>query len=144
MANVHKDFHGCFSFGLKFLTANYGRDETEAYLRRTACHVYAPLIEALRLRGLPALQDHWNNIMTLEDAEFDLHFENDDTLALEVRKCPAIHHMREFKYDVCDGFCESTRIVNDEICAQAGYVAETEYDQAAGRCVQRFRKGGAE
>ena len=59
MANVHKDFHGCFSFGLKFLLDNYGPEEMEEYLRRLARTVYAPLIESVGDRGLPALQDHW-------------------------------------------------------------------------------------
>jgi hypothetical protein len=137
MPNVHKDFHGCLSYGLEFLAENYGREEMEAYLRRVARSVYAPLIESVRLNGLSALEDHWRNIMTLEGAEFDIRLV-DDTLVLEVRKCPAIHHMRARGYRICDQFCESTRVVNDEICRHAGYLAEVEYDQEAGRCVQRF------
>lgn len=140
MANVHKDFHGCFSFGLKFLLDNYGEAEMEAYLRRLARNAYAPLIDALRLRGLPALQDHWQNIMTLEGAEFDLRFTNDDTLVLEVKQCPAIAHMRARGYEVCPRFCEATRIVNDEVCRRAGYSAEVEYDRENASCTQRFRK----
>ncbi len=143
MPNIHKDFHGCFSFGLKFLLENYGEAEVEAYLRRLARNAYAPLIEALRLRGLPALHDHWQHIMTLEAADFDLRFANDDTLVLEVRECPAIAHMRARGYTICSHFCEATRIVNDEICRQAGCSAEVEYDQERASCVQRFRKGAA-
>ncbi|MCX6376031.1 MAG: hypothetical protein NTU88_08395 [Armatimonadetes bacterium] len=139
MANVHKDFHGCLSFGLRFLEENFGPAELEEYLRRLARNVYAPLIESLRLRGLPALHDHWNSIMSLEDADFDLRSTN-DVLVLEVRKCPAIHHMKERGYKIAAHFCESTRIVNDEICRQAGYSASVEYDQENGCCVQKFRK----
>jgi len=139
MPNVHKDFHGCFSFGLKFLLDNYGPAEMEEYFRRMASNVYRPLIESIRLRGLPALQDHWQNIMTLEEADFDIGFTNDDTLVLEVRKCPAIAHMRSHGYEVCSRFCEVTRIVNDEICRQSGCVSEVEYDQENAHCVQRFR-----
>jgi hypothetical protein len=123
LANVHKDFHGCLSFGLKFLEQNFGPSELEEYLRRLARNVYAPLIESLRLRGLPALHDL-----------------SDDLLVLEVRTCPAIHHMKERGYKIAEHFCESTRIVNDEICRQAGYSASVEYDQESGRCVQKFRK----
>lgn len=139
VANVHKDFHGCMSFGLKFLLENYGPAEVEEYLRRAARNVYAPLIESLRSEGLPALKDHWQRIMALEDADFDLRLA-DDALVLEVKKCPAIRHMRAHGYSVSENFCESTRIVNDEICRQAGYAASTEYDQDNGRCIQRFWK----
>ena len=127
------------SFGLGFLERNFGPDEMEEYLRRLARNAYAPLIESLRIRGLPALRDHWNNIMSLEDADFSLRF-TDDVLVLEVRRCPAIHHMKERGYRIAERFCESTRIVNDEICRLAGYSCSTEYDQANGRCIQRFRK----
>ena len=140
MANVHKDFHGCLSYGLKFLAENYGRVEVEEYLRRVARNVYGPLIESLRVRGLPALRDHWNNLMTLEAADFELCMESDNVLVLEVKRCPAIHHMREHGYHIYDQFCESTRIINDEVCRAAGYACSTEYDQETGRCIQRFRK----
>jgi len=128
------------SFGLSFLEREFGIGELEEYLRRLARNVYAPLIESLRLRGLPALEDHWNNIMSLEEADFSLSFTNDDVLVLEVRACPAIRHMKERGYRIADHFCESTRIVNDEICRLAGYSCSTEYDQSNGRCIQRFRK----
>jgi len=140
MANVHKDFHGCFSFGLKFLLDNYGPEEMEEYLRRLARTVYAPLIESVRTRGLQALEDHWRHIMSLEDVDFEIHFTDDGTLVLDVKKCPAISHMRARGYEVCARFCEATRIVNDEICRRAGYVSEVEYDQENACCTQRFRK----
>ena len=140
MLNVHKDFHGCFSFGLKFLLDNYGEGEMEEYLLRLARNAYAPLIESLRLRGLPALQDYWQNIMSLEEADFDLRFANDDILVLEVRACPAIAHMWEQGYDVCRRFCEATRVVNGEICRRAGYASEVDYDQEDASCVQRFMR----
>jgi hypothetical protein len=140
LASVHKDFHGCFSFGLEFLEQNYGLAEMEEFLRRMARNMYAPLIESLRLRGLPALQDHWQRIMSMEEADFDLHFTNDDVLVLEVKQCPAIHHMKAHGYAIAGHFCEHTRIVNDEVCRQAGYACSTEYDQQNGRCVQLFWK----
>jgi len=137
MANAHKDFHGCLSFGLKFLAENYGPAEVEAYLRRVARTVYAPLIESMKLNGLAALCEHWQNVLTLEDADFHLHLD-EHVLILEVNACPAITHMESHGYEVAPNFCESTRIVNDEICRRAGYRASTEYDQALGRCIQRF------
>lgn len=137
MANIHKDFHGCLSFGLKFLAENYGRSEVEAYLRRVARNVYGPLIESLKAEGLPALYEHWSKIMTLEEADFHLHLD-DGVLILEVSKCPAIQHMREHNYEIAPNFCEATRVINHEICRRAGFRSSVEYDQAHGRCTQRF------
>ncbi len=139
MANLHKDFHGCFSYGLIFLEDEFGFTEVEEYLRRIACNVYAPLIEALRTQGLSALKEHWEKIMTIEEADFDLWFE-DDVLVLQVRKCPALHHIRERGYEEYERFCETTRIINEEICRQAGYKATLQYNQKQGTCTQRFQK----
>jgi hypothetical protein len=139
LANVHKDFHGALSYGLSFLQERFGPDGARAFLEGLASTVYRPLVEDLQARGLPALRDHWQRIFDLEggDAEMQL---TEDELVLRVHRCPAIAHMREHGYPVADNFCEHTRIVNDAICRAAGYEADLEYDQEAGRCVQRFRR----
>lgn len=137
--NVHKDFHGAMSYGLIFLEEQYGLDGMREYLARAGEAMYRDLIADLKARGLPALEEHWRRIFTQEDGEFDLRMEG-DTLVLDVKKCPAIHHMKEHNYRIAPHFCEHTRVVNDAICRAAGYEATVEYDQDAGRCVQRFRR----
>jgi len=142
MANVHKDFHGALSFGIQFLDDQYGMAGLEEFFARAAKAVYAQLIENLRERGLEALKEHWDTVFGLEDGDFETRYE-DGVLVLDVRTCPAVHHMRANNYRVADHFCEHTRIVNEAICAGAGYACSVEYDQEAGRCVQRFWRAGA-
>ena len=136
---VHKDFHGAMSYGIQFLTERYGWPEAEAYLRQMARAVYKPLIAKLKARGLPALREHWRRIFTLEGGVFTLSRKG-PILELRVKRCPAVHHMKQFHYAIADRFCESTRIVNEEICKAAGYESSVEYDQGKGKCVQRFWK----
>jgi hypothetical protein len=57
---------------------------------------------------------------------------------LRVKRCPAITHMREQGYAIAAHHCEHTRIVNEAVCALAGYESSVDYDQCAGSCVQRF------
>ena len=140
MANVHKDFHGAMSNGLQFIEDNYGREGLDDFLSRLAGSVYRPLVEALRVRGLDALREHWQMIFELEEGDFEMCIE-DAALVLRVHRCPAIRHMKERGYSIADHFCEHTRIVNDAVCRAAGYQSSIEYDQAAGSCVQRFWKG---
>jgi hypothetical protein len=143
MANVHKDFHGALSFGVQYLHENYGEQAMYDYLRSMARAVYKPLIEELKQDGLCALAAHWARIFTLEEGRFDLSFDA-DRLVLKVHECPAIHHMRAHEYRVADKFCETTRVVNEEICHAAGYECSTDYDQQDGSCVQVFWKSAAE
>ncbi|MFP4502891.1 MAG: hypothetical protein ACLFTT_18000 [Candidatus Hydrogenedentota bacterium] len=139
MANVHKDFHGALSYGLAFLEEKYGAEARTQFLARLADTVYKPLADDLRVRGVVALREHWARIFELEGGAIEMH-EDGDTLVLHVHRCPAITHMQEQGYRIADHFCEHTRIVNEAVCRAAGYEATVDYDQAAGRCVQRFRR----
>jgi len=139
MANVHKDFHGCLSYALRFLEKELGWEGVDEFLRRVARTVYSPLVEALKRDGLIALELHWRRIMEIENANFEIRHEQ-NTLVLVVRRCPAIHHLRMRGYAVYDKFCETTRIINEEICRNAGYVSSINYDQESGSCTQRFWK----
>jgi len=138
MANVHKDFHGSMSYGIQYLYEKYGEKELVEYLKQLAHTVYSPLIEALKMRGLPALYEHWDYIFTIEDADFEIGYEENDVLFLKVRKCPAIYHMRENNYQVAEKYCEHCRTINEEICHSAGYECSIEYDQDKGSCIQKF------
>ncbi|HEO69857.1 MAG TPA: hypothetical protein ENN80_01240 [Candidatus Hydrogenedentes bacterium] len=138
---VHKDFHGALSFGLEFLEEQYGLDGMRAFLEGLAHTVYAPLVADLRERGLDALEEHWRAVFTIEGGDFELAMEG-DVLILNVRRCPAIAHMREHRYAIAPHFCEHTRFVNDAICRAAGYASSVECDPEAGACVQKFWKDG--
>lgn len=139
MANVHKDFHGALSYGFQFLESEYGMPGMEAFLSGLAATVYKPLADDLRAHGLPALVEHWTRIFELEEGACRMAVE-DDVLVMTVTRCPAIAHMREHKYAIAPHFCEHTRIVNEAVCRAAGYASSVDYDQDAGRCVQRFWK----
>lgn len=137
MANVHKDFHGALSFGLQFIEDRYGSEGVREFLAGLADTVYKPLADALRQQGLSALREHWETVFGVEGGEIAIQIEGDQ-LVLRVLRCPAITHMKQQGYRIADHYCEHTRIVNEAVCAAAGYASSVEYDQSASRCVQRF------
>jgi len=140
MANIHKDFHGSMSYGIQYLYEKYGEEEMVRYLKQVAKNVYAFLTEGLKMRGLPVLETHWDYIFTIEGADFDIDYEENDQLILNVKRCPAIHHMQERGYKIAEKYCEHCRIVNEEICHPAGYDCSVEYNQKKGSCIQKFWK----
>jgi hypothetical protein len=137
MPNVHKDFHGALSYGIRYLAERYGEDKMRAFLSGLGGTVYKPLADAIRERGLDAMRDHLEEVFTAEGGEFEFATE-DETLVFHVHRCPAIHHMKEHGYDIAPHFCEHTRIVNEAICGNAGCGCSVDYDQEAGTCVQKF------
>ena len=138
-SGVHKDFHGILSYCIQHIYEKYGEQEMVECLRQVARNVYGPLTKALRKDGLSALERHWRNIFTIEEADFELYYE-DDMLVLNIRKCPAIGHMKSRGYKIFKEYCEHTRIANEEICRLAGYACSVAYNQERGCCLQRFWK----
>lgn len=141
MVNIHKDFHGAFSICLDYLKDNFGQEVMQNYLRRMAKNVYHPLIEKLKRKGLKVLEEHWREIFDLENGKYSISY-RDNKLILKVKKCPAVSHILKMRYKLSDSFCESTRIVNETICEEAGYRCSLELGNKKGTCEQRFWKKG--
>lgn len=134
---LHKDFHGALCYSIKYLDDNYGPEATKEYLQQTGKAVYSPLIKKLREEGLSALEEHWRSIFTLEGGEFTLAYEG-ETLVLTVAKCPAILHLISTNQFFTEQYCETTVVVNETICKEAGYRCSCEYEPGKGKCVQKF------
>lgn len=137
---IHKDFHGLLSYGLRYLEENYGRKALDDYLVQVADNVYGGLSKRIKKQGLKALKKHLKRIFDLEEAKYKIY--NDGRrLLLEVRRCPALDHIRRKGYPVMKRFCECDGIVTKEICKNAGIEFKIKYDQKIGSCIQEFWKG---
>lgn len=139
MKYLHKDFHGSLSCGFSYVTEKYGVEGFQEYCKEVARNVYSSLSEKIKESGLKALEEHWNNIFTLEEGNFALYYEG-PVLVLEVKECPAIAHMKKRGYKIAENFCEHTKLVNEELCRIAGYHSSCDYNQEKGTCIQRFWK----
>lgn len=137
---LHKDFHGALSEGIEYLHRHYGPEAVREYLRQFATAFYAPLNRAIKERGLGALKEHVEKIYGLEGGKIHIQF-TDAEMTVSVEACPAVAHMRKEGYPVAELFYETTKTVNETICAGTGFTAElVEYDHRTGRSVQRFSK----
>jgi hypothetical protein len=136
---LHKDFHGALCYGIKYLDDHYGAKATSEYLRQVGRSYFAPLSQQLRAGGLAALEKHWNAVFTKEGGRFTLERQG-EVLVLTVHECPAIAHLKKINQLFTPRYCETTVVVNETICSEAGYACSTDYEPGAGRCVQKFWK----
>lgn len=135
---LHRDFHGALSAGIEYLHANHGEEAVRDYLWQFARSYYRPLTEALRQRGLVALEEHFRALYALEGGEVRIGG-SEDELRIEVDACPAVAHMRRRGYPVARLFGETTRTVNRAICHDTPFDAELlHYDDQTGGGIQRF------
>ena len=137
-AYLHKDFHGALSCGLDYLESHYGAEAVREYLRDFVRAYYAPLRDALRRDGLPALRQHFEHLYRVEGGEVEFALSADE-LVIRVAACPAVTHMRRQGYPVARSFLETTRTVNEALCEDSPFAAElVAYAPETGRSVQRF------
>ncbi len=139
-AYLHKDFHGALSTGLIYLEQRYGPDAVREYLWQFATTFYAPLTEDIKQRGLVALKEHFERIYELEGGEFTIMMSADE-MTMQVEACPAVMHIRKIGQAVAPLFFETTRTVNEAICAGTPFAAElVTYDDETGRSMVRFAR----
>jgi hypothetical protein len=136
---LHKDFHGALCYAIAYLDKTYGPEATTEYLQQVGRSFYAPLSTKLKKQGLSVLEQHYRDIFTKEGGKFSLSYDN-GTLVLTVDECPAIAHLKKRNHFFTERFCETTVVVNQTICTQAGYRCSCKYQPGAGRCVQKFWK----
>lgn len=134
---LHKDFHGSLCYAIKYLDETYGEQVTEDYLKQVAKTYYAPLTDRLKKEGLSALEKHWKEIFGVEGGKFSIEYKS-QKLVLTVDECPAIAHMKRKGLLFTQRYCQTTVVVNETICAEAGYRCSCEYEPGAGKCVQKF------
>jgi len=135
---LHRDFHGALSAGIEHLHQAYGEQAVREYLWQFARAFYAPLTEALRRRGLVALEEHFRKVYALEGGEVRFT-RSDDELRIEVDACPAVAHLRSRGYPVARLFRETSATVDRAICHDTPFAAELlAYDEQTGRSIQRF------
>ena len=136
---LHKDFHGALCYAIKYIDDTFGREATSEYLQQVAKSYYRPLIDKLKKQGLTALERHWKDIFTKEGGQFTLTYD-DSTLTLTVTQCPAVTHITKTGQLFTDRYCQTTVIINETICDEAGFACSCNYEPGKGRCVQKFWK----
>ena len=142
-AYLHKDFHGALSTALFYLAETYGAEAVREYLRQFAAAFYVELTQEVKERGLVALQEHFERIYRLEGGSLSIQ-RTEDEMLMQVEACPAVTHMREIGHPVSPLFSETTRTVNETICAGTPFTAELlAYDLETGRSMVRFARRAA-
>jgi hypothetical protein len=134
----HMDFHGAMSTGIAWIEEQYGAEAVREYVRQFARQFYASVTKDIRANGLGALRRHLHLLYTREGGRVRMETTGDELL-LEVRRNPAVSHMREHGYEVAPLFYETSRTLFETLCEDTPYAVEwLGWDQETGRCSARF------
>jgi hypothetical protein len=136
---LHKDFHGVLCYAIKYLDEYFGPESTEEYLKQVGNTYFSLLSDQLTKNGLPVIEKHFRDVF--KKGKGNASFEYDkDILKIIVHSCPAITHLKKSKQLFTERFCESTVVVNEVICNNAGFRSSCVYQPGRGACIQKFWK----
>jgi hypothetical protein len=136
------DFYFAINATFRFVHAQRGREGWVRYLREMAVEYFAPVNTLWREGGLPAVAGYWRAFFAAEpDAKVDVR-EEDNGVTVEVRQCPAIHHLRRHAREIVPYFCHHCYHLNNARAEAAGFCMRL--SGGNGQCRQTFSRAEAE
>lgn len=137
----HADFYFAVNATFRFIQRHRGEPALQQYWRDLGSSYYRPVAERWRAQGFAGVADYWRAFFQAEPgAEVEVAA-SDDEVRLEVKRCPAIHHLRAHDREIVPNFCQHCWFVNEAIATQAGMTARV--CGGNGACTQRFIKQAA-
>lgn len=100
------DFYFGINATFRYLVLKYGRPGWVTYLADLGRSYYAPVNAQWRDGGLPAVANYWRAFFAAEPgAEVEVE-EQADRVEITVKRCPAIHHLREQGRQIVPFYCQ--------------------------------------
>lgn len=130
------DFYLCVNATFRFIRRRLGPEGLLRYWRELGAQYYRPVTELWREGGLPAVARYWRDFFDAEPGSEVEVSSSADEVVVEVRRCPAIAHLRAGDRVIESEFCQQCYYVNEEIASGAGLTVRVE--GGAGQCTQRF------
>ena len=136
----HRDFHSSMNMGIEYLGANYGEASVREYLTGYTDSVYHREIEAIREKGLEAIEDKIHDTYEKEHALDALRMKRTkDWLEVSILYCPAVKHLRETGREVTRWYPMTTTVVMERFAEACGARFEMEsYNEETGAARYRF------
>lgn len=138
----HRDFHSSMNMGIEYVGENYGIEAVREYLTTYTNHVYGPVIEALKEKGLVALEEKIRDTYHKEKADDALTVERtEDSMTVTIAYCPAVRHLHATGRVVSKWYRYTTEVVMEVLAAHAGlHFTMNSYDEQTGAAVYTFKK----
>lgn len=132
----HTDFYFAINATFRFLLARFGVEKLRDYWGDLGRGYFQPVSGQWQQRGLPGVAAYWRTFFAAEPGAHVEVVEMADEVRLEVRRCPAIAHLRESGREIVPCFCQHCYFVSEAIAEPAALTVRIRGGN--GSCVQRF------
>ena len=135
------DFYAAINATFRFIERRFGMEGLRRYWVDLGRAYYAPVSLRWKQQGLVGVAEYWRAFFAAEPAaEVTVHA-TENEVAVEVRKCPAIHYLRQHQREIVPHFCQHCYFVSQAAGETAG--VEVRVTGGNGACMQRFAKRGS-
>lgn len=136
------DFYFAINATFRFIHQQLGLEGLRRYWTDLGTRYFAPVSERWRQEGLCGVAAYWRAFFAAEPgAEVEVH-EAADHVALEVKVCPAIKHLRTHQRELVPCFCQHCYFISEAMARPAGLTVRIEGGN--GSCRQTFGPRGAD
>ena len=130
------DFYFVIQATFAFVQARLGEDGLRRYWAAHGREYMRPVWERWRDGGLPAVATYWRAFFAAEPgADVEVR-EEEGRVVLEVKRCPALAHLKAHRREILPVFCQHCYFVSDAAAERAGLAARV--CGGDGACVQTF------
>ncbi len=138
----HADFYYAINATFRFVLTRSGIGKLREYWGELGAGYFKPVSDQWTQCGLAGVADYWRAFFQAEPgAEVEVQ-ELADEVRLEVKRCPAIHHLRENGREIVPCFCQHCYFVSEAIAGPAGLSVRVQGGN--GSCVQKFMRTKAD
>ncbi|MCC6681262.1 MAG: hypothetical protein IT445_10225 [Phycisphaeraceae bacterium] len=130
------DFYFAVNEIFRHIHDQYGMEALIDYWHKLGSEHYRQRNQRWRAGGAGVIAQDWREYFSHEPGAEVSVIEQDGEVALDIRICPAIHHLRTHQREIVDYFCEHCDHVCGAQADAAGFAFQRE--GGMGSCRQRF------
>jgi hypothetical protein len=130
------DFYFAINATFRFLLGKLGLEGLRRYWRDLGTSYFAPVTARWQGGGLPAIAEYWRAFFAAEPGAEVTVEQTADRVTLQVRRCPAIAHLRAHGREIVPCFCQHCYFIGEAMAAPAGFTARV--TGGNGACTQTF------
>jgi hypothetical protein len=134
------DFYFAINATFRFLRRHVGEAGFERWLTEMGRDYFAPVNARWREGGLPAVARYWREFFAAEPGADVVVRERERVVEIDVKRCPAIAHLREHGREIASGYCRHCAILGRVRAETAGFSMRLEGGN--GQCCHRYAAAG--
>ena len=129
-------FYFAINATFRFILAKFGVEGLRRYWSEMGARYYAPVSERWKAEGLDGIAAYWRAFFDAEPGAEVAVTKTDNAVQLDVKRCPAIGHLRAHGREIVPCFCQHCYFVSEAMAAPAGYTVRVQGGN--GVCTQTF------